>query len=127
MQSVRFGLLLFLIATFVSGCGLNHERTIQLDEGDVREVIIDGPSRDQNVTVSVNAGEPIDVYVVLEAELDKTRNVLMDQKAPTGPLAGKKAIQNESLEATIPAKSKFAVLLSGARKRTDVKLKITGR
>jgi hypothetical protein len=98
-----------------------------LNEGDVREIVIDGPRGEQLVTVSVNADSPVDVHIVLEGDLEKTRNTLMNQKTPTGELAGKRAVRNDSLEATIPARSNFAVLLSGARKRTDVKLKIMGR
>jgi len=52
---------------------------------------------------------------------------LQNQKTPAAQLAGKKAIQNETIEASIPAGNKFAVMLTGARKRTDVRLKITGR
>ena len=126
--SPRFSLLILFVATSGVGCQrLNHERTIDLNEGDVREIVIDGPRGEQLVTVSVNADSPVDVYVVLEGDLEKTRNTLMNQKTPTGELACKRAVRNDSLEATIPARSNFAVLLSGARKRTDVKLKIMGR
>jgi hypothetical protein len=128
VSSVRAGLLLIASAAFLCGCQrLNHERTIALEEGEIRSVEIDAPTRDQTVTVSVTAGSPVDVFIVLERDEEATKEALSLQKAPNTQLAGKLKVQDATLEAAIPAKKRFAVLLSGARTKTDVKLRIAGR
>jgi hypothetical protein len=127
-SSVRAGLSLMASAAFLCGCQrLNHEQTIALDEGEIRSVEIDAPTRDQTVTVRVTAGSPVDVFIVLEREEEATKEALSLQKPPNTQLAGKLKVQDATLEAAIPAKNRFAVLLSGARTKTDVKLRITGR
>jgi hypothetical protein len=127
-SSVRAGLLLIVSVVLLSGCQrLNHEQTIALDAGEIRSVEIDAPARDQTVKVSVNAKSPVDVFIVLERAEEALKEALSLQKAPNTQLAGKLQLQDGSLEATISAKNRFAVIMTGAKTKTDVKLRIAGR
>jgi hypothetical protein len=112
------------------GCGqkLNYETTVQLDDGQVQSLSIDPPRKDQSANVTVSSsGSPIDVYVVLEKDKEAGKQALLDSKKPAESLARKVKTQDAILEATIPANTGFAILLGGASKSSQVKVKVTGR
>lgn len=113
----------------VIGCGqrLNVEKTIKLDVGDVNEISVDAPSGEQKVSVEVSSSaSEINVYVVLEENLAHVK-ANVQSPDPAKVLAGKAKIKEETLEATIPAGKKYAVVIGAARKPTEVKLKVVGK
>jgi len=113
-----------------AGCQkLDSERSIHLDAGEVQIIRIGPPRSDQKVTVVVDSPRSsINVYLVLEQDQEEAKQaLLLDRKLPQLPLAGKEKTNSATLEATVPARNGFAVMLSGAEKATDVKLKVTGR
>lgn len=122
--------LLASIVLALPGCGqkLYHETTVQLSAGEVQLLLIDAPRRDQKISVTVtSSGSPIDVYVVLAKDKEAGKEALLNGKKPTESLAGKVKTQDATLEANIPANTEFAVLLGGASKSSQVKMKVTGR
>jgi hypothetical protein len=116
----------------VAGCQrLNDERTVPLGPSQVHAVLYDAPRSDQKVSVTVSSpGAPVDAYLVLEKERQAVQDGLDRGQRPATAkvLAGKEKVEEASLEATVPAKSAFAVLLnSKSNKTADVKVKVTGR
>ena len=121
--------LLAAIVLGLPGCGrLYHETTVQLGAGEVQLLLIDAPKRDQKISVTAaSSGSPIDVYVVLAKDKEAAKEALLSGKKPAESLAGKVKTPDATVEATIPANSEFAIILGGANKNTQVKLKVTGR
>jgi hypothetical protein len=121
---------LLVSALLFAGCGkLNDERTVRLETGDVKSFHYDPPPNERRVTVVVTPGDAaVDVYLVTESEHRAAEESLLHEKKPAKTLASKENVsREETVEATVPAKTAFAVLLCGARKNTQVKLKVTGQ
>jgi hypothetical protein len=123
--------LLLLSVTALAGCSkVNFEQTLTLEPGAIKMYEIDAPRSQQKVRVDVDSAQPIDVDVALESDSAAVRQFLeRERKAdkggtPTGLLAGKQGVSQGSVEATIPAGKGFSVLLSGAKKKTEVKVKV---
>jgi hypothetical protein len=129
MLRLRCSVPVFLILA-LAGCGqrLDYESTVQLDAGEVQSLGVDPPRREQRVSVTVTSTSvPVDVYVVLEKDKESGKQALLDVKKPAESLASKTKTQQATLEATIPAKTGFAILLGGATKSSQVKVKVIGR
>jgi hypothetical protein len=132
-QLSRAGLCLlavgFLAALGCRGSVLNDERTVSVEPGAVKAVIIDGPVKDQKVTVAVNSpGAPVTVCVVLEKDRKAAEEALTQGKVPAGVLASKEKAEEATVETMVSAKNEFAVVLNNVSgKAAQVKLKITGR
>jgi hypothetical protein len=117
-----------LASLVMAGCQrINQERTIHLESGDVQAIIVDPPSNEQKIMVKITSGSPIDAYVVLERDLQTAKQALLDSRSVKTALASKQKDQNPTLEATIPSRNGFAILLAGARKSTEAKVKITSQ
>jgi hypothetical protein len=116
---------LFLLA----GCQrLDLEKTLHVAVGEVHRVYIDPPRSDQKVTARINSpGAPVSAYLVLESDSEAAQKKMMDHQAPAAPLAGKDKAEDITLEATVPAKKGYALLLRADAKDADVKVKVTGR
>ena len=123
--------MMALSVVMVQGCQrLNEEQNVTLGVGEVKGLSIEPPRSEQKVTVTVtSSASPVDVYVVLDPNRAAVSQSLEKGMAPEASkvLASQKKVQEASLEATIPAKTAYAVVLAGATKDTQVKLKIQGR
>src|SRR5205823_1866650 len=119
-----------LTAASVAGCQrLNHEGTYPIDPGIVQAVEITPPAGEQKVTVDVQASPgSIDVYVVLADNVAAVKEKLLNYKKPDASelKVSKEKMESGTLETTIPSGKAFAVILAGAKKKTEVKLKIKG-
>ncbi|MBY0524691.1 MAG: hypothetical protein K2R98_14905 [Gemmataceae bacterium] len=129
----------FLLSVMLlAGCAiqkpLSVEKTLDVGPGESRVVLVDAPVRDQKVNVSVNSGGvPVDVYVILEESDDKALEIAgkatMSGQAPAGALASNQKSAEANVDATIPAKKAFAVLVCNNvnNKKADVKVKVTSK
>jgi hypothetical protein len=131
----RFTALALLLVAMAAlpGCSkVNFEQSLTLDPGGIKIYNIDAPRGDQKVRVQVDSREPIDIDVALESASAEAQLFLQrerktagkDSAAPAGLLATKQGVTQGSVEASIPAGKGFTVLLSGAKKNTEVKLKV---
>src|SRR5438552_193693 len=116
--TVRLSLLL---ALSVPGCQwpLNYEKTAQMSVGDVQVFPVEAPKRDQKIAVAVSSSNgPVNVYVVLEKDQEAAKRALLDGRKPANSLGDKEKMQEATIEATIPAKNGFVVMLGGVTKDT---------
>jgi hypothetical protein len=127
----RFVMVLCLtgFALLVPGCQrpLSMEKTINLSPGDVEvPAIVDAPRSEQKIRVSVTSAEPVNVDVVLELNRPAVMEALQSSKRPTADkvLASKEQVKADTVSVTIPAGKEFAVVLSGATKKTEVKVTV---
>jgi hypothetical protein len=120
---------LFASVFFLAGCQrLDYEKTFAMEAGDVQMCPVDAPRSEQKVMVTVTStATPVDVYVVLEKDQEDAVKAIHDYKKPANPLASAAKTTKAELETTVPAKTPYVVILSGAVKSTEVTLKITGR
>lgn len=112
------------------GCQRVHqERTAQVEPGNVYVLTVDAPRSDQQVTVTAaSPGVPINVYLVLEKDVEEARQALDRDKKPARPLAAQEKTESATLQATVPAQNGYAVVLtSAAGKKAEVKLHLAGK
>jgi hypothetical protein len=128
MNRFRLSLAGLALLALLSGCQrLRYDKTVTVDAGNVQTISIDPPRSEQKVHVSVKSpGVPLDVYVVLDKDLPAIRETLLNQQRPEKSLASKMRSEEADLDATIPAKNGFSVLLTGAQKANSVQVKVTG-
>ena len=121
--------LLAALLVALPGCGkLHYESTVELGAGEVELILVDPPKREQQISVTVtSSGSPINVYVVLAKDKEVAKEALLNGQKPAASLAGKVKTQEATLEATVPANTGFVILLGGASKSSQVKVKVTGR
>ncbi len=126
---VRRSLCFLASAVLLAGCQkLDYEQTLKMEAGDVKSFPVDPPRSEQKVTVTVTSTiAPVNVYLVLEKDQEAALKALDHYQKPVNPLASQEKTQDATLEATVPAKTGYVVLLAGATKDTEVKIKITGR
>jgi hypothetical protein len=116
----------------ISGCQrLDADRTVKLEPSQVHAILFDAPRSDQKVSVTMSSpGAPVEVYLLLEKDREAAVQSLEQGKRPAKEqiLASKDKAEEATLEATVPAKSGYAVLLnSKAGKTAEVKVKVAGR
>jgi hypothetical protein len=121
------GLLLGLILTTATGCQpVHYEKTYTLEPGLAQAVTFDAPRFEQKITVKVSSpGAPVSVYLVKAADGDAA----IKAAARKGPevLARQEKSEDVSFEATIPAKTPYAVVLESEAKKAEAKLKVNGK
>jgi hypothetical protein len=123
-----FGPLAFVL--LAAGCQrVNVEHTVQVEPEQVKAITIDPPRGDQKVSVTASSpGVPVSVYLVLEKDRQAAIGALENYKTPANVLASKEKVEQATLEATVPAKNGYAILLTASGgKKADVKLKVTGQ
>lgn len=125
-------LCLFLV--FAGLCGdcqeqLNYRRTVVLEPGDFKAFVLDALSGEIRARVAVkSSGSPVKVYVVREKDLEPALDRLEKGKLPDRLLASKEATEDAILEAAIPARTAFAIILAcAAGKNAEVQLHVTAR
>jgi hypothetical protein len=122
--------LLIILLLPMAGCGqkLDYETTLLVGDGEVQTLSIDPPKRAQKVSVTAtSSGSPVSVYVVLEKDKESAKQALLDGKKPAQALIGTAKTKDATLEANVPAQTAAVVLVGGARKSSEVKVKISGR
>ena len=115
------------LAHLVAGCQkpMSLDKTATLTPGAVEaSVILDAKSSEQKLRVGVSSDAPVDVDVVLESNREAVTKSLLVGERPAKELvvASLSQATSDTVIVTIPAGMQYAVLLSGATKRTDVKL-----
>ena len=119
-----------VLLTWAAGCQKMHEtKAFDLHTGEVRDIHISAPTYGQTVkVVATSSDSPIAVYVVLEKDFEAVHKALMNYKEPDQAmvLASGKDSKELTVEAKVPAKNEYAVLVARANKKTKVDLDITG-
>lgn len=113
----------------LTACGcqkLNDQRTVKLSSEDFSCIIIDSASRQQEVTVDFQAGEPIDFYLVLEKNREELERALALQKKYGSALHSGEDVQKGTAKVTVPAKESLAIVLVSRGRATEVSVKTTG-
>jgi hypothetical protein len=120
---------LLVLGLLAPGCQrLNDERTVSVNGYSTSEVEYDPPRYDQKVTVTATSDGPlISAYLVKADDKEAAHSALEVQKPPPSMLAGQEKAKEITLEAAIPAKTGFVLMLRGTGKDATVKIKTVGR
>jgi hypothetical protein len=120
-----------LAALLLAGCQRAiYDKAIPLDLGGVHEVEVSAPSGEQKAVVEFNSpGVPVDVWVTLAENKQPVKNKVQVRMRPNDSevLGGKEKSESGTFEVTVPAGKEYFVVLGGAKKKTEVKVKITGK
>jgi uncharacterized protein YgbK (DUF1537 family) len=103
------------------------DKTLEIGVGEVHSFTVDAPQRAQQVIVEATADEPVSVYLVLEKDHNAAKDAVQSGKAPADSLGKEEKKKEVKFEATVPAKNEYVVLVGGATKKTNVKVKVTGK
>ena len=119
--------LVGIVFLVLPGCQkLVYQKTIKLKVGGVETFLIDAPRSTQQVTVTVSSpGTEVDACIVLERDRMAAETALRIEERPSDTLAQDRG-EDLTLSATIPARSGFSIIISGAQKPCEVKLRVTG-
>lgn len=123
------GLILCLLLQPADVPQLNYERTLDLEPGSIRSILLDALSGEIKATiVAKSPGVPVHVYIVLEKDREAAEESVLRGQKPEKLLASKEKTEDATLQVTIPAKTEFVVLLASAGKqKAEVKLKVTAK
>jgi len=120
-----------LCATFaLGGCQrLNIEHKVALSGIETKQLDVDAPRYEQQITVEVDSpGVPVVVYVVKTEDAEAAYRAVMNEKEPEKALAAtKEKSEKVSLTATIPPKTAYSVLLRGAGGTGEATVRIKGQ
>jgi hypothetical protein len=122
--------LLLCLTLSLTGCNraLHYDKTLSMGPGDVKSFSVDPPRSEQKVTITfTSSAVPVSVYVALEKDLETASKAIENYKQPDGILAKQEKAREGSIEAVIPAKSGFGVIVAGAANDTSVQVKLTGK
>jgi hypothetical protein len=123
------GCLLAPLVLVACGCAQHFEleKTVTVTAGNFYVVGVDPPRSSQKVTVAVSAPAKFSVFLVLDNK-DVVDKALNQGVAPAASLDKKEGVQEATLEATVPGKSGYAVLIRNDSPRDEeVHVKISGR
>ncbi|HTU17581.1 MAG TPA: hypothetical protein VMG10_05910 [Gemmataceae bacterium] len=131
-MKARVCLLLFLAAMLpplLAGCQrLNDERTFTIPPLAIQLIEYSEPRYQQKVTIHISSpGAPVTAYLVPAKDKDEAQKQMDNNKAPAAPLAGKEKAEEITLEATVPAKTAFVLMVRADKKKAEVHIKTTGR
>lgn len=128
------GVMVLLVLT--AGCQrLNHEKEIDLEQFTVYKAMFDAPTYNQKVTATIEPKDSaVSAYLVTDANLKAVEKALQENTAPDAKLAlAQKTAkrgdpkENFTIEASVPAKTAFALVLYTPQKNTKVKFKVVGK
>jgi hypothetical protein len=128
-SAIRMPMFVCLAALMtMAGCQkVAVEKTYTVGPGEVKTLIVDGPSREQEVTVTVTATSPVDVYIAAEKDVNDANDKV---SAPKASFGSKKGIEKDTVTAKVPAKAAYGVILLGTPKTktgTNVTLNMKGQ
>jgi hypothetical protein len=118
------------VVMVLSGCGGGlHESTANLEPLGIKSYDVDPPTYNQKVTVTIQTSKgPVSAYVVKTADKEKVEKALDGNKAlDSASVLGSK-VSNEkedyTLEAKVPAKTAYSLILQAGKSPTEVKVKM---
>ncbi len=111
------------------GWGMRYEKDFALEMRAIQEVIVDGPKKDQRLTLTVISKKaPVDVYLVHEKDVEEAARSLRLGRPVAEFIAALRGVEGEaSLTVTIKAKAQFAVVVGNSPRAASVSLKLTGK
>jgi hypothetical protein len=128
--SVRRGgfILTSLALLAVAGCQpFTYEKSHELATGIPLKLEFDPPRGDQKVTVTVTASEKVSAYLYLKENEDKVEGSILAKKLRTDLLLGSETDKfNPTFEAIVPGRKYFKLYVA-SNKKTEAKVKVTGR
>jgi hypothetical protein len=109
------------------GCQrLHYQTNFKFNAGDVESFSVTAPQREQEITVTVSStGSAVDAYLVLDKDQPAAESALQSDKKPSAFLS-RGSGEAITLTGTIPAKTSFSILVSGATKPSKVQVKVAG-
>jgi hypothetical protein len=112
---------------------MTFEKTYEIEPLEARSLVLSAPPRQQKVTVTVTpTGGPVSAYLCKEDDHARVEQALLAGKTPPPSvvLAGRRSkdkAESYSFEATVPARTPYAVVLATGKRSAVVKVKLVGR
>lgn len=109
----------------LAGCAKLHlDKNYTLEVLSTQHLEVSPPTSEQKLKITMTSDEPVNVAVVLVKDIPPGVEDYDPALTATGPLAIEKNTKAASLTVTIPAKEKYRVYLSGAKKKATVNVKV---
>lgn len=127
-MTVKLALCCLPLVLLLAGCRqkVNQNQTYKIEPGESRGFIIEAPKREQKIAVTVKSADaPVDVYLIEIKGSSEDLDKLITDKSAGNILASQKQTKDATVEGTVPAGSKFAAVVSNAKKATSAELKVT--
>ncbi len=115
------------LVLLLAGCQgkLDIAKTYTMEPGDSQFLLVEAPAGEQKINVAVKSGGvPLNVYVVPGTTSAQAQQAVQENKRV---LASKTKAADPTLDATVPAKQAYVIMLDGAEKPAKIEVKITSR
>jgi hypothetical protein len=112
---------------------LRYEKTFKLGPLAVQEIMVDGPDKEQKLTVTITPNVAIlNAYLFKTADSEAVERAVQADKEPAAALLlargkSKGAGKAFTFEAKVPAKTGYTLLIKNGNQAAKVKLKVVGR
>ena len=105
-----------LLSLLISGCGptLSVKKTIEIDSGEIRTVLLDPVGQAQTIKVEASAAEPFHVHIHLAGDEDAVDLAIASGKESDKIITGESNVKSASLTAEIPANKEATVRFQSA-------------
>ncbi len=111
-----------LALVVLTGCSKIHEtRPFKVGPGQMYYFEITEPVSEQKIKVSVTSENPVNIWVMLTKEVPSQDEF---DPATRTVLASEKNTKEATITATIPAKEKYRIYITGASKETSGTVKV---
>jgi hypothetical protein len=127
-------LLVGAVLAPAAGCQrLNYHKTFSLGPLVVQELEFSAPAYAQKVTVTITpTSAGVSAYLVKASDMEAVgRSLQVDKEPAASLLLGSRVSKGQpetySFEATVPAKTEYALLLKNSAKSTQVQVSVVGR
>lgn len=134
MRKATGAIWLVAVLLLTAGCQrLNFTSTYKLGPKNVHDLHFDPPAYNQRVTVTIEpTGGGVSAYLMREedsgaAEAQLRKNIEPDGSKLLGFKISRGPAEAYTFEATVPAKTGYALLLKNGPQAADVKVTVVGR
>jgi hypothetical protein len=135
LMSARLSCLLVAgVLLLAGGCQkVTLDKEITLKPEEMPKFLFDAPAYQQKVTVTITPKDAgVSAYLFKDSNTDAVEKALNADKEPAADLllasqVGKKDPEPYTIEATVPAKTAYTLLVRAAAKTTGVKIKLVGK
>jgi hypothetical protein len=131
MRSQLRWIAALLACTLLSQAGCrkaSYDKTHTLLPGEVQIISQDSARSDQKVTITITSpGTPVNAYLVREEDVPTAKECIVNGKTPPKVFDSKEKAEEITLNAAIPARTGYALILSSAGKKAEARVRLTAR
>ncbi len=126
ITSAVFFVSLTLLAGRSTAAELKYTKQISVRAGENHHIFFDDPLVEKATVIVKSPGTPVNVYIVLQTDVDAAIKAIENGKTPRDVLASSEKTEDKTFDVA-PGKKKFAVILTAPGNKAEVVLTASGK